>query len=41
MKMVSQLFLVILAVAALTACGEQGKGPAKPVSSASTQVSQK
>jgi hypothetical protein len=41
MKILSQLLLVMFAVAALTACGEQGKGPSKPKYSNSTEFSQK
>jgi predicted small lipoprotein YifL len=41
MKIVSQILLVMIAVATLAACGEQGKGPSKPTSSESAQVSQK
>ena len=39
MKIISQILLVIIAVATLSACGEQGKGPAKPEGSSSIQLS--
>jgi len=35
MKTVSQLFLVVVAVVTLAACGDMGKGPNKPASSSS------
>lgn len=41
MKIVSQLLLVIFAVATLAACGEMGKGPSKPEGSNSTQIAGK
>lgn len=41
MKIVSQLLLVIFAVATLAACGEMGKGPSKPEGLSSTPVSGK
>jgi predicted small lipoprotein YifL len=37
MKTISQLLLVIFAVAALAACGEQGKGPSRPPTTNSAQ----
>lgn len=30
MKTLSQIVLFVLTIAALTACGESGKGPSKP-----------
>jgi|GEM_PF-1066606 predicted small lipoprotein YifL len=40
MKIISQLFVIVFAVLVLAACGEQGKGPAQPASSHSSQLSQ-
>jgi len=40
MKILSHLFLIVIAVAALTAC-DSGKGPSKPTSSSSVQISTK
>jgi hypothetical protein len=39
MKITSLLVLLVIATAALTACGESGKGPEKPAGNASTQLS--
>ncbi len=39
MKIVSQLILVVLAIATLAACGEQGQGPAKPKELNTTELS--
>lgn len=36
MKTLSQIVLFVMTVAALTACGEAGKGPSKPSTSGST-----
>ncbi len=41
MKIVSQLLLVIFTVVTMSACGEMGKGPAKPKDSSSSQISVK
>lgn len=39
MKKLSQLFLVIVAVTSLVACGDMGTGPSKPAESSSASVS--
>ncbi len=41
MKIISQLFLLAFTVVTLTACGDMGKGPNKPASATSSEVSSK
>jgi predicted small lipoprotein YifL len=41
MKIISQLLLVIFAVATLAACGEQGQGPSRPKDSSPIEMPQK
>ena len=36
MKIISHLFLAIIAVSALAACGESGQGPSRPADSANS-----
>jgi hypothetical protein len=40
MKILSQLLLVVFAVATLAACDDMGKGPSKPASQSTVPASQ-